>query len=293
MSEAVVEVVEEDEWTEEQVTARANDPMPDVPVVEGLTALSVEPATLELMAAAAQPGTRAAMLHVAQGLSGLHEQPMGSNHAPPVTTEYGAGNVPWCDEAVTYEGVHSGNHAAIGRFAFCPAHTRFFAHRGQWAYGASDLQAGDVVFYRWDGRHSLDAEHVGLVAHVYSNGTFDAWEGNHNDRFGLVRRDHTYVAGRGRPHYPNGAGSTPTPPSGGGGSKPKWSGRYLRYAHGHDLMRGQDVTWTQRLLAHHGHHVADDGVYGRVTAGAVEAFQREHGGLSIDGVVGPNTWAAL
>jgi Putative peptidoglycan binding domain/CHAP domain len=290
--------VEDTPWTDAQIAARANDPMPDVPVIEGLSPLvvTVEPETMALMAAAApQPGTRAAMLHVADGLVGLHEQPMGSNHAPPITTEYGV-DASWCDMSITYEGHHSGNAAAIGHFAYCPAHSRWFYNRHQWAYGAGDLQPGDVVFYSWGGHHTLDADHVGLVKAVHSDGTFDAYEGNHNDRFGIVRRDHRYVAGRGRPHYPNGTGeaSAPTPPAPKPPStgKPKFAGRYLRYAHGHDLMHGQDVTWTQRLLAHHGHAVKVDGWYGAVTAAAVRAFQQS-AHLSVDGVVGPQTWAAL
>jgi peptidoglycan hydrolase-like protein with peptidoglycan-binding domain len=38
--------------------------------------------------------------------------------------------------------------------------------------------------------------------------------------------------------------------------------------------------------------LAPDGVFGRQTAQAVRAFQRQHG-LKADGVVGPSTWAAL
>jgi len=36
-----------------------------------------------------------------------------------------------------------------------------------------------------------------------------------------------------------------------------------------------------------------DGIYGRKTKQAVREFQRKYGGIAIDGIVGPETWAAL
>lgn len=194
-------------WTAQDVEAQRDGPygggpIPDVPVLPGIGEAEL-PAGFDLLTAVAPPrGTKAAMIAAAYGLRGVREQPMGSNHAPPVTTWYGLGNVSWCDETVSFEGDQSGNAAAIGgRFAFCPAHTRWFLLQGQWDYGAGDIEEGDVVFYRWDRARSLDAEHVGLVVHKYADGTFLSAEGNHDDRFEIVHRDGTYVAGRGRPKY--------------------------------------------------------------------------------------------
>jgi peptidoglycan hydrolase-like protein with peptidoglycan-binding domain len=50
---------------------------------------------------------------------------------------------------------------------------------------------------------------------------------------------------------------------------------------------GAAVTKAQRLL-----HIRADGVFGRMTAGAVRRFQRSHH-LHVDGAVGPATWRAL
>jgi peptidoglycan hydrolase-like protein with peptidoglycan-binding domain len=50
---------------------------------------------------------------------------------------------------------------------------------------------------------------------------------------------------------------------------------------------GSRVRVVQRRL-----HVTDDGIFGPVTRRAVESFQ-QHNRLVIDGVVGPQTWAAL
>jgi peptidoglycan hydrolase-like protein with peptidoglycan-binding domain len=56
--------------------------------------------------------------------------------------------------------------------------------------------------------------------------------------------------------------------------------------------RGVDVQAIQHLLTHHGQAVSADGVFGSLTANAVRTFQSTHG-LTVDGIVGPATWAAL
>lgn len=56
--------------------------------------------------------------------------------------------------------------------------------------------------------------------------------------------------------------------------------------------RGPAVEAMQRLLAAHGEPVTADGVFGQETAQAVAAFQTDQH-LAADGIVGPDTWAAL
>ncbi len=60
---------------------------------------------------------------------------------------------------------------------------------------------------------------------------------------------------------------------------------------------GGGVDWApvraiQYLLRAHGHAVAADGVYGPATTAAVSAFQGG-AGVSVDGIVGPETWVVL
>jgi peptidoglycan hydrolase-like protein with peptidoglycan-binding domain len=61
------------------------------------------------------------------------------------------------------------------------------------------------------------------------------------------------------------------------------------------LQRGDEgrlVTELQQELTRHGFPVSADGEFGPATEAAVRAFQ-DVNGLTVDGVVGPLTWAAL
>lgn len=199
----------EDQWSDEEIEARRDDPMPDVPTIEGIAPVSSIAMVATLVAP--RPGTRDAMVAQARALVGVREQPMGSNKAPPITPWYGLVGS-WCDMSISYEGYKSGCLPALGgKFCYCPAHTRWFLAHGEWKYGASDIAVGDVVFYNWSRGATLNADHVGLVVHVYADGSFLSAEGNHNDVFGIVHRDKTYVAGRGRPKYASASTPTPTP----------------------------------------------------------------------------------
>lgn len=57
-------------------------------------------------------------------------------------------------------------------------------------------------------------------------------------------------------------------------------------------IRGSDVEAVQQSLIRQGFPCATDGIFGPQTDGAVRAFQSSHG-LNSDGIVGPNTRAAL
>lgn len=80
--------------------------------------------------------------------------------------------------------------------------------------------------------------------------------------------------------------SKPTPPN--ENDVPPWPGRYLRYP---PIMRGDDVRTWQARMRKRGWNIDVDGAYGPRSREVCEAFQREKG-LAVDGIVGPQTWAA-
>jgi glycosyl hydrolase family 25/putative peptidoglycan binding protein len=78
-----------------------------------------------------------------------------------------------------------------------------------------------------------------------------------------------------------------------GHTQPKpWPGTLYRYTAGHALMHGSNVKWIQERLNAHGAHLKVDSEYGAKTRDAVRAFQKAHH-LTVDGVVGKQTWGAL
>ena len=56
--------------------------------------------------------------------------------------------------------------------------------------------------------------------------------------------------------------------------------------------QGSDVTELQKLLNNHGYSLSEDGIFGDKTQEAVKDFQTKRG-LSVDGIVGKNTWGSL
>lgn len=61
------------------------------------------------------------------------------------------------------------------------------------------------------------------------------------------------------------------------------------------VQSGSEGEWVEKLqeaLNTAGYELDVDGIFGDDTESAVRGFQRDNG-LSVDGVVGPDTWAAL
>ena len=56
--------------------------------------------------------------------------------------------------------------------------------------------------------------------------------------------------------------------------------------------KGSDVTELQKLLKDNGYNLTADGIFGSQTQAAVKDYQQKNG-LSVDGIVGTNTWGAL
>jgi peptidoglycan hydrolase-like protein with peptidoglycan-binding domain len=88
----------------------------------------------------------------------------------------------------------------------------------------------------------------------------------------------------------SGSGSgTSSGGSAGNGSQPSTNGSHPTLRRG---SRGPDVEILQQRLVELGWQLDVDGDFGPMTEDAVKEFQSQNG-LDVDGIVGPNTWAAL
>lgn len=220
--------------------------------------------------------TAGTTLALAASQIGTGENPPGSNHNK-YTTWYGM-NGAWCYMFVSWcFGQLGALDLVHGKHAYVPDVKGVFEPHGEWH--TSDPKAGDLVAF--DFNRSGSPEHIGLVEKVLSASTIQTIEGNTSDHVYRRVRSRSYVYGYARPKY---AAGSPNPHP--------WPGRYLRYVQGHPIVSGADVTFVQQRLGVHHHAVKVDGRYGPVTAAAVRAFQKD-AHLSVDAVVGPNTWRAL
>lgn len=239
-------------------------------------------------------GYRSAMGNQMKALIGLREQPMGSNHAPPVTTWYGLGNAAWCDEAISYAAAHSDNLATVGgKFAYTVAHAARFKAMGRWHYGTSGIRPGDIVFFQWEGgtKSISRIDHVGWVYWVH-NGSVYTVEGNRGDVCKRMKYPlgSAYITGYGRPAFKaEGGKPAPAKPK---VSAPKYPGTILKVKS--PYITGHGTAYVQAELNRRGYSpkLAVDRVYGPKTAAQVKKYQKQHK-LTVDGEVGPKTWASM
>lgn len=228
---------------------------------------------------------------------------------------WNAQNLAWCDiftdeafiecfglatgAAMTYQPIGAGS-------ALCRASAQFFKDNGAWF---SRPELGDVIFFYVSG----GINHQGIVTKVAGN-TVTTVEGNSSDM--VARRVYqigaSQIAGYGRPKWEL-AGKDPAPagedPDGGEVSSPDteeespWkpplcSAQLPMLRQG---SMGIPVERLQSLLIGRGYYCGGprfgnreypDGEFGPATDVAVRDLQ-EAAGIVKDGVVGPDTWAAL
>lgn len=136
---------------------------------------------------------RAAIVAYARTLDGIHEVPPHENRGPVqkhgvgvnvIQSATGAYGLAWCVSTVQWIWLHVLNSTWAGKTAgvyqllhYAEAHGAVIPHP----------LPGCAVCYL------IGAGHAGTVVKVYPDGTFDAIEGNHADRVGLVRRDPRYL----------------------------------------------------------------------------------------------------
>ncbi|MFC0041032.1 CHAP domain-containing protein [Actinomadura rayongensis] len=236
--------------------------------------------------------SKAGMLTAARSQLGYREKgdgytKFGDWYAETLHAGSGFVRASWCDMFITWCAAQSGNTAAVtgGKgFAYTPFHASWFVKAGRWG---TKPKVGAIVFYDWGGSRKVSAiDHVGIVEAVHSDGSVTTIEGNTANAV-MRRRRAAGIVGYGYPAYPGeGGGSAPGKPKPGTGKAPKWPGIYLKTG-----TRGAAVKSWQTQMRKRGWRLAADGVYGAESRGVCEAFQAEKH-LRVDGVVGPQTWAA-
>ncbi|GAA2148129.1 peptidoglycan-binding protein [Actinomadura napierensis] len=192
----------------------------------------------------------------------------------------------WCDMAITYWARHSGNAGAVlpgGDRAYTPWHAEDFQKAGRWHAGTTAqvdaARPGDIVFFDWGASNTISAiDHVGVVEKALGGGRVQTIEGNTSDACKRKVRGADVIAGYGRPDY----------------SGDDWMEAMVNRLP--ELSKGdtgEHVESVQGLLLARSHsEVAVNGRFDDTTEAAVKAVQK-WGGVTADGIVGPDTWPVL
>lgn len=216
---------------------------------------------------------------------------------PNITKLYGwtPQNQPWCCTFVnwcfmTAFGYDIGSRLTFGGTAACNNSAQLFKNHGAFT---NSPQLGDQAFYY----SGSGINHTGIVVEVSGN-SFTAVEGNYSDKVSYVKHQITQrdVAGFGRPNWQIvssiGETDSSTVPST-DTAKPvedehKLTLPLLSYG-----STGTAVALLQSLLTMWGFECGKiDGEFGALTQAAVNRFQ-QWAKLSVDGIVGSQTWMAL
>ncbi|MCM1235230.1 MAG: CHAP domain-containing protein [Ruminococcus flavefaciens] len=116
---------------------------------------------------------------------------VGNIGGQPYWSWYGFdGRVEWCACFVSWCANECGyiDSGVIPKFAGCVNGSQWFKDRGQWQDGSFTPEAGQIIFFDWEGDGETD--HVGIVERV-ENGTVYTVEGNSGD----ACRQNSYAIG--------------------------------------------------------------------------------------------------
>lgn len=204
---------------------------------------------------------------------------------------------PWCAAFVSAVGMACGLEGIILPHVNCDGMIKAYLAAGRWAEDdAYDPAPGDIIFYDWQddgvGDNTGSSDHVGIVETVAGD-TICVIEGNKSDSVSrrVISRDGRFIRGYAVPDYAAAATES--------GADPEPDPEPAAELDGLPTIRFGDAGWTvcsaQGVLIAHGFSCGPDGPdgdFGRNTRNAATRFQKSMG-LHADGVIGPQTWAAL
>ena len=199
----------------------------------------------------------------------------------------------WCSGFASACAIACGATDIIPTEVGCQKHIELFKEKGIWVEDDSYVPSpGDYLFYDWQdngvGENQGASDHVGIVEKVV-DGVITVIEGNYSDsvKCRTLKVNGKYIRGYGVPKYDAETEEVKT--------EVKTEVKEVSLPQLSKGSKGNAVKALQILLIGNncscGKYGAD-GDFGSATLAAVKQFQGERG-LTVDGVVGPKTWAEL
>lgn len=202
----------------------------------------------------------------------------------------------WCDTFVSAVFIKAGAVSLLGGTECgVEEHVKKFKAAGIWIEdGTITPQPGDIIVFNWGQSTQPNdgySDHIGFVEAV-SGGTITTIEGNYKDSVGRRRLavGHGNIRGFARPKYAEATYVSPAPATSTSAATP------VVAPITHSTVRlnsyNNEVKVLQQYLNQVGYSLEVDGKFGLRTYSAVRSYQSKNG-LSVDGIVGPLTWASL
>lgn len=208
----------------------------------------------------------------------------------------------WCATFVSAVAIAVGYTDIIPTECGCGQMLDLFKKKGCWQ--ESDAYAptpGDIIFYDWEdtgkGDNTGYPDHVGIVEEINGR-TITVIEGNYSDsvKRRYISFDAKLIRGYGVPKYDKETEEVKTETEEvKTETKTEVKMVSVKLPQLSNGNSGSSVKSLQILLIGLGYSCGGygaDGVFGTGTEKAVKAFQKDRG-LTVDGIVGPATWAEL
>lgn len=201
----------------------------------------------------------------------------------------------WCATFVSAVSIACGYTDIIPTECGCGEMLNLFKKLGCWQ--ESDAYApnpGDIIFYDWEdtgkGDNTGHPDHVGIVEAINGR-TITVIEGNYSNsvKRRYISFDAKLIRGYGVPKYEKESGEVKAE------VKTEVKMVSVKIPQLSKGCKGDSVKALQILLIGLGYSCGSagaDGDFGTATYAAVIAFQKTNG-LTVDGIVGPATWAKL